>query len=44
VKEALENYKGRQTSEVELGSFHARKFGHENSLGQANILRRMVLK
>ena len=44
VKEALEDYKDRQTSEVEWESFHARAFGQEAGLNQANILRRLVLE
>ena len=32
VKEALEDYKDRQTSEVEWESFHARTIGQETGL------------
>ena len=44
IKEALESYKDRQDSDVEWEAFHARTFGQENGLNQANILRRLVLK
>ena len=44
IKEALESYKGRRDSNVEWEAFHARTFEQENSLDQANVLRRLVLK
>ena len=44
MKEALEDFKDSQTSDVEWEALRARTFGQENSLDQANILRRLVLK
>ena len=44
MKEALEDFKDSQTSDVEWEALRARTYGQENSLDQANILRRLVLK